>query len=123
MVNNATSSEDAVSAYQCVKCGEILRYEAVPNSAYAAFLANTANSILRAQQGEVTINTNLWTSFNRSVFEAIKNRPEVSVTVNYYYKGEPYVLHIPAGINVDSLMDENGFGGFMYIQHVINTTN
>lgn len=122
VVNDATSSDDAVSAYQCVKCGALLRYEAVPNSAYATFLANTANTILNAQQGEVTINTNIWTSFNRAVFDAIKSRPDVAITVNYYYKGSPYVLHIPAGTNVDSLMDENGFGGFLYIQHVINTS-
>ncbi len=121
-INDATSSDDALSAYQCIKCGAVLRYEAVPNSAYATFLADTANAILNAGQGEVTINTDIWTCFNRAVFDAIKSRPDVAVTVNYSYKGEPYVLHIPAGTNVDSLMDENGFGGFMYIQHVINTS-
>ncbi len=120
-VNDATSSSDALSAYQCTKCGEVLRYEAVPNSAYATFLADAANTILHAQQSEVTINTTIWTSFNRAVFEALRSRADVAVTVNYSYKGKPYVLHIPAGADVDSLMDENGFAGFMYIEKVLNS--
>ena len=60
-------------------------------------------------------------SFDRTVFEAIKSRPDVAVTVNYSYEGQKYVLQIPAGVNVDTLMDENGFGGFRYIDKVLNT--
>ena len=88
-------------------------------SAYAAFLKETADAILNAKQSEVVINTKLWTSFNKTVFEAMKSRPDVAVTVNYTFEGNPYVLTIPAGTNVDLLMDENGFGGFRYIENVL----
>ncbi len=67
----------------------------------------------------MVINTKLWTSFNKTVFEAMKSRPDVTVTVNYKFEGNPYVLTIPAGTNVDLLMDENGFGGFRYIENVL----
>ncbi len=120
IVSEATAFSDAVAAYQCVKCGIIYKYEAVANSAYAAFLKETEDAILNAQQGEAVISTKLWTSFNKTIFEAMKSRPDVAVTVNYFFEGKPYVLTIPAGIDVDLLMDENGFGGFRYIDKVLN---
>ena len=95
----------------------------VPNSAYAAFFEETAKTIANARQEEVVINTRIWTSFNRSVFDAIQSRPDVAVTVNYFYKGEEYTLRIPAGIDVSLLIDENGYGGFRYIDQVLNTLN
>ena len=88
---------------------------------YAAFLNKTADTILHTKEKEVVINTKVWVSFNRTVFEAIKSRPDVAVTVNYIYKGKPYTLRIPAGTDVTKLMDENGFGGFRYIEKVLNT--
>ncbi|MCI9109215.1 MAG: hypothetical protein HFI01_00665 [Lachnospiraceae bacterium] len=84
-------------------------------------MKGTANSILNAEQnGEVVVNTKIWTSFNKAVFEAMKARPDVKVTVNYVFEGNPYVLSIPAKANVDSFMDENGFGGFRYIEKVLS---
>lgn len=121
VVSSATGNSDAVAAYQCIKCGAVLKYEAVSNSAFAKFLNETAKSILNAKQSEVVINTELWVCFNREVFDAIKSRPDVAVTVNHIYQGQPYVLKIPAGTDVNLLMDENGFGGFRYIEHVLNT--
>ncbi len=44
---------------------------------------------------------------------------DVTVIVNYTFEGNPYVLTIPAGTNVDLLRDENGFGGFRYIENVL----
>ncbi len=121
VISQATATSDAVVAVECVKCGAVFRYETVSNSAYAAFLKETANAILNAEQnGEVAVNTKIWTSFNKAVFEAMKSRPDVKVTVNYVYQGNPYVLNIPAKANVDSFMDENGFGGFRYIEQVLS---
>ena len=121
VVSDATGNSDAVAAYQCIKCGAVLKYEAVSNSAFAVFLDETAKSILNAKGSEVVIDTDIWVSFGREVFDAIKSRPDVAVTVNYVYQGKPYVLKIPAGTDVNLLMDENGFGGFRYIEHVLNT--
>ena len=121
VISQATATSDAVVAVECVKCGTVFRYETVSNSAFASFLKGTANSILNAEQnGEVVVNTKIWTSFNKSVFEAMKARPDVKVTVNYVFEGNPYVLSIPAKANVDSFMDENGFGGFRYIEKVLS---
>ncbi len=119
-VNDATTGSDAVAMTRCIKCGAILRYEEVPNSAYAVFLKETANSILTAKQTTVVVSTETWVSFDKRVFDAMKQCPNVTLTVNYVYNGTPYVLEIPAGTNVDLLMDENGFGDFRYIEQVLN---
>lgn len=119
-VSEATATSNAMAVYRCVKCGATLGYGEVVNSAYITFLEETADAILNAEQESVVIDTRIWVSFNRSVFEAIRNRPDVAVTVNYYYEGQPYVLQIPAGTDVDLLMDENGFGGFRYIEKVLS---
>lgn len=121
LVNGATANSDAVAADVCIKCGITGTYEMIPNSAYATFLNDAAASILNAKQENVVIKTGIWTSFNKTVFNAIQSRPDVSVTVNYFYKGEPYVLNIPAGTDISLLMDENGFGGFLYINKILNT--
>lgn len=123
IVSGETTTTDAVSVDQCTKCGAVVKYEAVPNSAYSAFLKETAKTILDTKQQEVVIDTQIWTCFNKTVFDAIKSRPDVSVTVNFKYKGEPYTVRIPAGTDVNRLMDENGFGGFLYINKVLNTPN
>ena len=121
VINDATATSDALWADQCTKCGVIVKYEAVPNSAFSTFLRETAKKIINAKEQEVVINTQIWTSFNRTVFEAIQSRPDVTVTVNFVYKGEEYTVCIPAGTDVNLLMDENGFGGFLYINKVLNT--
>lgn len=118
VVREADAEHDALLAGQCGVCGGILSYSDVPNTAYAAFLRNAAETIQNAQPGEVTITTRLWVSFDRKVLETIARRPDVSVTVNYRYKGEDYSVTVPAGADVSGLADENGFCGFRYLDGI-----
>lgn len=115
IAERANPDRDAVLAGECVKCGEVLSYAFVPNSAYAAFLEASARAIQNAQTDEIMIETQRWVSFNRTVFEAMAMRPELSVTVRYRYNGRRYEVTIPAGAEVNDLTDENGFCGFRYL--------
>ena len=118
----ATPDADALLAGKCVNCGEILSYEEVPNSAYVAFLQESADTIKNAALGEqVTICTDRWISFDRRVAKALADRPDVSVKLAYRYKGETYILEIPAGEDWISLLDENGFCGFRYLDQLFGT--
>lgn len=119
LIEQATPIKDALQAYQCTKCGAVLEYMDVPNSAYAAFQKEAVNLIQNAQQEEVLITTDRWVSFNREVFETMKMRPDLSVKNNYRYHGEVCSLIIPAKTDVGLLMDENGFGGFRYIEEIL----
>lgn len=118
----ATPDADALLAGKCVNCGEILSYEEVPNSAYVAFLQESADTIRNAVLGEqVTIYTDRWISFDRRVAEALADRPDVSVKLAYRYGGEDCALVIPAGEDWISLLDENGFCGFRYLDRLFGT--
>ncbi len=120
LIGPATSEKDAVQAYQCIDCGAVLEYKDVPNSAYAAFLKETEEMIQNAShQAEIIISTEQWMSFDRAVFDALKIRQDIMVKVNYRYQGEIYLLVIPAGIDVEKLIDENGFAGFRRIEEIL----
>ena len=122
LIEQATPIKDAIQAYQCIKCGSVFDYVDVPNSAYAAFLKEAVSLIQNTQQKEVTITTDRWISFNRDVFEMMKIRSDVSVQVNYWNNGEEKLLVIPAGVGIDCFMDENGYGGFKYIEEILRQT-
>ena len=118
----STPDADALLAGKCVNCGEILSYEEIPNSAYVAFLQESAEAIRNAAQGEqVEIYTDRWISFDRRVAKALADRPDVSVKLAYRYKGEAYILKIPAGEDWIGLLDENGFCGFRYLDQLFGT--
>lgn len=118
----ATPDADALLAGKCVNCGEILSYEEIPNSAYVAFLQESADAIRNAALGEqVTICTDRWISFDRRVAKALADRPDVSVKLAYRYGGENCVLEIPAGEDWISFLDENGFCGFRYLDQLFGT--
>lgn len=114
----ADPERDAVLAGVCSLCGDVLSYSYVPNSAYAAFLLEAIKSILSVQEGEVLIETQRWISFNQMVFDAISQRPETAITVNYRYEGTLYTVTIPAGADVDGLCGESGFCGFRYLDQI-----
>ena len=68
--------------------------------------------------GKVVIDTEDWYCFNRTLAEKIVDRKDIAVTINYKYQGKKYEVTIPAGSDVVSLLDENGFVGFRYLDAV-----
>ncbi len=118
LVKQATAQCDSVLARQCTKCGAVAQYIEVPNSAYAAFLAEAIDTIRNTHTEEAIIRTDRWISFNQAVIEAIAERPELSVTVVYKYQGVECSVMIPAGADVRSLLNENGYCGFRYLDSV-----
>lgn len=105
---------DGILAKKCEKCGSIVEYQ--PISAISAFLRNAEKSVKSAAQGAaVTIETDRWLCFDQRVMEAIASRPDVTVTVNYRYEHRSYTVTIPAGYDVISLLNEEGFCGFRYL--------
>lgn len=118
-VKEATPFSDEVKEESCENCGWVFGRLEVPNSAYAAFLDQTADAIRAAQpQDVVRISTDRWISFDRRVFAAMEDRRDVSVLVEYRYQGKEHQVLIQAGAATDDLMDENGFCGFCYLTQV-----
>ena len=112
-VSSATPVEDQVTAEICNSCSEVLNYLTVPGSAYKAFLEEAEQTVKNAQQNEtVRIWTDRWVSFDESVVRAITERKDVTVQLDYRWKGKQYLLVIPAGETREIMTDENGFCGF-----------
>lgn len=123
-VKEATEDDNGEMIYKC-SCGEVL-YR-VPTSAYNVFNRNTAEKIKNAKQGAtVKIETSRWISFHKMVMQALADRPDVSLEVSFLdgeYKGNRVSFTIPAGTDTLSLLDENGFSGFLYLAGKFGTTN
>lgn len=112
-VSSATPVEDQVTAEICNSCSEVLNYLTVQGSAYKAFLEEAEQTVKNAQQNEtVRIWTDRWVSFDESVIRAITERKDVTVQLDYRWKGKQYLLVIPAGETREIMTDENGFCGF-----------
>lgn len=120
----ATEDDNGEMIYKC-SCGEVL-YR-VPTSAYNVFNRNTAEKIKNAKQGAtVKIETSRWISFHKMVMQALADRPDVSLEVSFLdgeYKGNRTSFTIPAGTDTLSLLDENGFSGFLYLAGKFGTIN
>ena len=115
----ATPHRDAVFCDSCELCGQVLAYGEIPNTAYASFLDYAAGIIRGAQPSErVVVDTDRWISFDRRVLDAIKERADVSILLRYRDQGEEHQILIPAGTDVSSLGDENGFCGFRYMRQI-----
>lgn len=63
-------------------------------------------------QGTITIDTKNWISFRWDVYQELQDsgRP---VQITFSYRGERYRVDIPAGADLMSLVDENGYCGFL----------
>lgn len=111
------NEEDGILAYKCINCSHAERRITV--SGHGVFLKKSAETINNAAAGEnVVITTNRWISFNDEVFDAIAARPDVTITLNFKYKGEKYTMTIPGGAQLDSLLSEDGFCGFLNLATV-----
>lgn len=112
-IQEATAIADAVLAYECTNCGRVTDYMKEPNSAFAQFNKESIASIETAQKdAAVTLDTDIWNSFPGSVLSALSSRPDITLVINYRYEGKRYTVTIPAGSDVLSLIDENGYCGF-----------
>lgn len=123
-VSEASETADKVVTLECTICGQQQSHVTLLGTAVNEFIKDTVTKLEKAPaNGSVTIDTEIWTCFNRTAVEAIKSRPDVEVTVNFMYKNAKYTFTIPAGYGteqLDALLDENGYCGFMYLLSVFN---
>ena len=121
IMNESESAEGTIN-YMCPECGKIWYFR--PISAYYAFQGDVARRIETAPENEtVRVKTSLFINFNRQVMKALADRPDVSLYVSFLdgeYKGNRVSFVIPAGEDTVSLLDENGYCGFLYLASVFN---
>ncbi len=109
----ATEDAEGEICYLC-ECGYV-EYR-IPTSANAIFIKNTINKIVKAPYGStVNVSTIRWSAFNSAVIEALAKRPDVSMNLTFRqfgYRGDRLKTTIPAGADLTSCLDENGYVGF-----------
>ncbi len=82
------------------------------------FLDNCSSFIKNCAGGNLTIDCSdlMWFSFNKKTLSALKDNPNLSLTIIFTYNGRKYTFTIPAGYDLDLLQDSNGWYGFMYLK-------
>ncbi len=112
-----TPDTDGEYRYVCSICGGV--QVSVPITAYYAFNKEVTEEIRNAKQDEtVKIETSRWISFHKMVLDALSERPDITLEVSFLdeeYKGNRCMFTIPKGTDTTSLVDENGFSGFLYL--------
>ena len=84
------------------------------DESYEVFNATAVQQIVSAAPGgTVLITTSRWTGISKEVVDALKERPDVAVTVTYVYDGVIYKVTIPAGVDLDAL--RNAAGGIDFL--------
>lgn len=123
-IMNESESAEGTMNYMCEECGKVWYFR--PISAYYAFQGDVAHRIETAKEGDtVRVKTSLFINFNRTVMKALSVRPDVSVYVSFLdqeYKGNRVSFTIPAGQDAMSLLDENGYSGFIYLGGIYGLT-
>lgn len=114
ITRKATPTVDGEMVYACKECGAVA--QRLPISGYPAFNEDAANKIKNAKTGaEVVISTQKWISFYSIVWNELAKRPDVKLVIDYQDKGKMYEVVIPAGTDVKTLMNNEGYAGFLFL--------
>lgn len=72
--------------------------------------------------GAFNIETDTISCFDRTMISAIASRPDIEVNVVFTYQGKKMKVTIPAGYDVNKLLDENGYCGFLRLMSILGGT-
>ena len=113
----ATADSDAKLVYKCKKCGHIDMRMDEANSAYVQFLRESADKITKAgTKTTVKIEAKNWSSFQRTVIDALAKRPDVTLVIEYNdADNNRRQITVPAGTDLTGFIDENGYTGFDFL--------
>lgn len=115
-MNESESAEGTIN-YMCEECDRVWYFRPYP--AYYCFQGDIARQIEVAPENfTVKVKTSLFYNFNKQVMEALEKRPDVSLYVSFLrdeYVGDRLSFVIPAGEDTMSLLDENGYAGFIFL--------
>lgn len=90
---------------------------------YNQIVDQTKNSIVTAAStGNVVVDFGKFTTINKALVKAMASRSDVAYTFRYMYKGQLYQMTIPAGTDLSSYLDANGFCGILYLGTVFPAT-
>lgn len=86
--------------------------KAIAEATTAAANAAVSASGAASTNTPIAIDTGVWISFKGNVYQKLQDSG-LPVQISFMYKGERYRVDIPAGADLMSLVDENGYCGFL----------
>ena len=111
---DATAINDGQMMNVCKYCGHAESTAVI--TAYSKFLEETVNSIIKAPAGSIIdVDTKLWLSFSQDVAIALQKNPNVTVNIKFIFDGYRFQITIPAGYDLMSKINHDGFVGFAYL--------
>lgn len=81
-----------------------------------------ANVAAAPQGGAFNIQTDRVSCFDKTMIQAFASRPDIDVNVVFTYGGKKLKVTIPAGYDVNKLLDENGYCGFLRLMSILGST-
>ncbi|WP_027205113.1 hypothetical protein [Butyrivibrio fibrisolvens] len=69
--------------------------------------------------GALVIETDRVATLDRSMIETLATRSDIEVNIVFTYNGKKFKIVIPAGYDVESLLDENGYCGFLRLMSIL----
>lgn len=89
------------------------------NSGYVEFQKAVRSQIQNAAPGAVLeVDGKNWMSFDRSTMEELSKRKDLTVVVRFRYLGKRWRVVVPAGYAVQTLLNQEGYTGFLYLSAV-----
>ena len=94
------------------------------SSGYAEFQKAVRSQIKNAAPGAVVeIDGKNWMSFDRSTMEELSKRNDLTVVVRFRYLGKRWRVVVPAGYAVQTLLNQEGYTGFLYLSAVFGAVS
>ena len=89
------------------------------SSGYVEFQKAVRRQIKNAAPGAVLeVDGKNWMSFDRSTMEELSKRNDLTVVVRFRYLGKRWRVVVPAGYAVQTLLNQEGYTGFLYLSAV-----
>ena len=89
------------------------------SSGYVEFQKAVRRQIKNAAPGAVLeVDRKNWMSFDRSTMEELSKRNDLTVVVRFRYLGKRWRVVVPAGYAVQTLLNQEGYSGFLYLSAV-----
>ena len=94
------------------------------SSGYAEFQKAVRSQIKNAAPGAVVeIDGKNWMSFDRSTMEELSKRNDLTVVVRFRYLGKRWRVVVPVGYAVQTLLNQEGYTGFLYLSAVFGAVS
>ena len=84
-----------------------------------SIIANVADA---PANGAFNIQTDRVSCFDKKMIQAFASRPDIDINVVFTYGGKKLKVTIPAGYDVNKLLDENGYCGFLRLMSILGST-